>query len=220
MAEVKEVRKRATAYKLRIGEVLKGKPIIEEGGENPRLRCVELGNRQITRVNIVANIVDKYENQPSPATEGQPERKAYSNFTIDDASGQIKIKVFGEETVRFSKIVQGDTITIIGNLRFYNNELYISPEIIKTTDPRYLLVRKLELEREMPKQVDKNEAMAIKDQIIDMIRKGEEKGGIDTDEIYHTLTEVSPDIISQEIQKMLEEGLAFEPRPGKIRYLG
>ena len=30
----------------------------------------------------------------------------------------------------------------------------------------------------------------------------------------------SPEIINQEIQKMLEEGIIFEPRPGKLRWLG
>jgi len=32
--------------------------------------------------------------------------------------------------------------------------------------------------------------------------------------------EASPKIINQEIQKLLEEGIIFEPRPGKVRYLG
>ena len=29
-----------------------------------------------------------------------------------------------------------------------------------------------------------------------------------------------PDIINQEIRKLLEEGIIFEPRPGRLRYLG
>jgi len=34
------------------------------------------------------------------------------------------------------------------------------------------------------------------------------------------LRDISPIIINQEIQKLLEEGIVFEPRPGKVRYLG
>ena len=34
------------------------------------------------------------------------------------------------------------------------------------------------------------------------------------------LRDFSPGIINQEIQRLLEEGIIFEPRPGKIRYLG
>jgi len=211
-----ETIKRQTAFKLRIGDVLKGKPIIDEqkspeGQPMQRFRFLELGDKNIVRVNIVANIVDKYQSEAE---------KKYLTFTIDDASGQIRLKTFGEDTGKFQNIVQGNTVIVIGTLRFYNNEVYIAPEIIRETDPRYLLVRKLELDREKPKQVNKEEVLAIKDQIIEMIKRAEDSGGIETDQLYHTLTTVSPEIISQEIQKMLDEGLAYEPRPGKIRYLG
>jgi len=201
-----ETIQRATAYKLRIGDVLAGKPIIEED----RFNFLELGNKQVIRANIVANVIEKYESQGE---------KKYLAFTIDDASGQIRIKVFGDDVERFSNISQGDTIMIIGRLRYFNNELYIQPELIKQQDPRYLLVRKLELEKEMPKQVDKEHVKAIKDQIIDMIKQEEANGGIDIDKIIMEI-KASPEIINQEIQKLLEEGLAYEPRPGKIRYLG
>jgi len=34
------------------------------------------------------------------------------------------------------------------------------------------------------------------------------------------IRDTSPDILNQEIKKMLEEGIIFEPRPGRVRYLG
>jgi len=197
---------RATAYKLRIGDILSGKQVMD--GE--RFNFLELGNRQIIRINLVANIIEKYE------AVGE---KKYLSFTIDDASGQIRVKIFGEDVEKFRNIEQGHTVMIIGKVRFFNNELYILPEIIKPQDPRYLLVRKLELEKEKPKQVDKEQVRAVKDQIIDMIKSAEDNGGIDTDKLIMEI-KASPDIINQEIRKLLEEGLAYEPRPGKIRYLG
>jgi len=205
-AQSQELMKRATAYKLRIGDILAGKQILD----GDRFKFLELGNRQVIRVNIVANIIDKYE------SEGETK---YLSFTIDDASGQIRVKIFGEDVEKFKEISQGNTVMIIGKLRYFNNELYILPEIIKQQDPRYLLVRKLELEKEKPKQQDKQEIRAVKDQIIEMIKKAESEGGIDTDKLIMEI-KASPDIINQEIQKLLEEGLAYEPRPGKIRYLG
>lgn len=201
--------KRQTAYKLRIGEILAGKPILDTG-EMARFKFLELGNRQIYRINIVGNIVDKF------SSEGE---KKYLNLTVDDASGQIRLKIFGDDVARFSSFVQGHTILVIGTLRVYNNEVYISPEMIRQVDPRYLLVRKLELDKETPKQVNKEEVRAVKDQIIDKIKAAEEAGGIEMDKLIMEL-KASPDIINQEVQKMLEEGLAYEPRPGKIRYLG
>jgi DNA-binding transcriptional ArsR family regulator len=34
------------------------------------------------------------------------------------------------------------------------------------------------------------------------------------------LKQANPQIISQEIKKLLEEGIIYEPRPGRVRYLG
>jgi len=48
---------RATAYKLRVGDILKGKPVINE----ERFNFLELGNKQILRVNLVANVIERYE---------------------------------------------------------------------------------------------------------------------------------------------------------------
>jgi len=197
---------RQTAFKIRIGDIARGKQILE----GDRLTFLELSGKQVIRVNLVANIIDKY------VSEGE---KKYLALTIDDASGQIKIKTFGEDVDKFKEIGQGDTVMIIGVLRLFNNELYVLPEVIKTLDPRYLLVRKLELEKEIPKEIPKEERLAIKDQIINMIKSSEESGGIDVDEIILKLNS-SPDAINQEVQKLLEEGLAYEPRPGKVRYLG
>jgi len=202
--------KRNVAYKLRIGDILIGKPVTN--GE--RFSFLELGDKKIVRVNIIGNIVEKY--------DSQGETK-YISFTIDDGSGQIRLKVFGEDTEKFKDFFQGQTIVTVGLLRNWNDELYISPEIIKEMDPKYLLIRKLETEKEkavMSKPIEKEQIIAIKDKLLDMIKNSEGEGGIETDKIIMSLREFSPGIINKEIQKLLEEGIVFEPRPGKIRYLG
>jgi len=197
--------KRQTAYKLKIGDLNIGKRILDEG----RFSFLELGNKQIMRINIVANVVDKFVS----------EEKQYISLTIDDASGQIRIKIFGDSFEKFSGINQGDTVMVIGMLRFFNDELYILPEIIKNQDPRYLLVRKLELEKEKPKEMEKQEILALKDQIIDKIKQAEDAGGVEIEKIILEL-HASPDIINQEIQRALEQGMIYEPRPGILRFLG
>lgn len=200
--------KRNIAYKFRIGELLMGKPIIN----NERFSFLELGDKKIIRVNIIGNIVDKY--------EGQGESK-FLSLTLDDGSGQIKLKAFGEDSEKFSKVSQGETVAIIGVLRHWNNELYIQLEIIKNLDPRYLLIRKLELEKSKPAvQMQKTQIIAVKDHILDAIKKSEDQGGIERDSLIMNLRDTPPQIINQEIQKLLEEGIIFEPRPGKVRYLG
>lgn len=202
--------KRNIAYKFRIGDILIGKPIMN----GDRFQFLELGDKKIVRVNIIGNIVEKFN------SEGESK---FATVTLDDGSGQIKAKTFGDDTEKFNNINQGQTVILIGVLRHWNEELYINPEIIKEQDPRYLLVRKLEIEKEKAKNappVKKEQIVAIKDKILGIIRGAEENGGIDVDKIIMDLNDVSPEIINQEIKKLLEEGIIFEPRPGRVRWLG
>ncbi len=204
--------KRNIAYKLRIGDILIGKPIINQ----EKFQFLELGNKKIVRVNIIGNIVDKYQ------SEGE---KKYIFLTLDDGSGQIHLKVFGDDVEKFKEVQHGETALVIGIIRSWNNETYISPEIIKEQNPKYLLIRKLELEKsrlDFPenKPLEKEQIKALKDRILDKIKDSEKDGGIETEKIIIEIRDASPEIIAQEIQKLLEEGMIFEPRPGKIRYLG
>jgi len=200
-------RKRNTAFKLRIGDLLKGKPFMSEG----KFLFLELGDKKISRVNILANCVDKF------IQDGE---KKYASLTVDDASGQIRLKSFGDDIQEMQEITQGDTIQIIGNVREWNDEIYIIPEITKKVDPRWLLVRKLEIQnsrQDIPEnQEAKNE---LKDQIMQKIKKAEPEGGIEIDTIIMDV-EAAPDAINNEIKTLLEEGLIYEPRPGRLRYLG
>jgi RPA family protein len=209
-----EITKRETAHKLRINDLFRGKQIFEENESlNKRLRYIELGNKRIVRVNIVANVIDRYE------SEGE---RRFANITLDDGSGQIRARVFGEDVEKFKDIIQGDTLILIGLIRSFNQELYILPEILKKQDPKYLLVRKLEIEKSQPKQPtpeQKQQVKALRDEIIDKIKSAEENEGIDKEQIIMDLKD-SPELIHQEIQKLLEEGIIYEPRPGRVRYLG
>ncbi|MDP3881715.1 MAG: OB-fold nucleic acid binding domain-containing protein [Nanoarchaeota archaeon] len=198
--------KRNVAYKLKIGQILTGKPILE----SEKLKFLELGDKQVVRVNLIANIIDKY------MQEGE---KKFGSITLDDATGQIKIKSFGEDVDKFNDLNQGDTVLVIGLVRSWNNEVYLSPEIIKKKDPSFLLVRKLEVEAEEPKKKNREEMLVLKDKILDMIKEAEKEGGIDIEKIILQIKE-SPDIINEEIKRLLEDGVAYEPRPGKLRWLG
>lgn len=198
--------KRNIAYKFRIGSLLVGKPILE----NERLRFLEINNKNIVRVNIIANITDKF------VQEGE---KKYGTITLDDATGQIRVKTFGDDIEKFSQLNQGDTILIIGLLRYWNNEVYITPEIIKKKDPSFLLIRKLELEAEEPKSLDKEKLIQLKDKMLQIIKDAEKDNGVEIEKIILDLHE-PPDAINHEIKKLIEDGLVYEPRPGKLRYLG
>jgi RecG-like helicase len=206
MIENNEIRKRNIAYKLRIGDILKGKTITEA----EKFIYLQLVEKRVVRVNILANCVDKF------VQEGE---KKYVSLTIDDASGQIQLKSFGEDIGILTKVSQGDTLQIIGNVREWNGDLYIIPEVVKVVDPRWLLVRKLEIQnarKDIP--ADPSDS-PVKDLIMEKIKQAEPDGGIDIETIKLDI-EASPDTIDLEIKKLLEEGLIYEPRPGRLRYLG
>jgi DNA polymerase III alpha subunit len=203
--ELAEQRKRNIAFRIRIGDILKGKPMTDEG----KFMFLELGDKKIVRVNILANCVDKF------IQEGE---KKYGSLTIDDASGQIRLKSFGEDVEAIKEIMQGDTLQVIGNVREWNNEIYLIPEIVKKVDPRWLLVRKLEIQNQR-RDIPLTKESPLKDQIMDKIKKAEPDGGIDVDTIIMDI-EASPPAINAEIKKLLEEGQIYEPRPGRLRYLG
>lgn len=201
-----QIKKRNIAYKFRIGNIQSGKPILE----NERLKNVEIDGKPVVRVNVIANVVDKY------IQEGE---KKFGSITIDDGTGQIKGKVFGEDVEKLTPLNQGDTIMMVGLLRSWNNEVYITPEIMKKKEPSFLLIRKLEVEASQPKTLNKEKTAELKDKIITMVKQGETDGGIEIDKIILELKE-PPEIINKEIQRLLEDGIAYEPRPGKLRYLG
>ena len=80
--------------------------------------------------------------------------------------------------------------------------------------------RSKERAEKAPTVENKEQVIAIKDQILNKIKEAESEGGIEIDNIIMNLRETSPEIINQEVKKLIEEGIIFEPRPGKLRYLG
>lgn len=199
------IKKRNIAFKMRIGDILKGKSMMDNG----KFLFLELGEKKISRVNIIANCVDKYV---------QNGEKKYASLTIDDASGQLRIKAFGEDIGPVEKVIQGDTLQIVGTIREWNGEIYLLPEILKKVDPKWLLVRKLEIQN-MKKEISPENNKDLGHQIMQKIKEAEVNGGLDIDTIIMDV-QASPDSINLEIKKLLEDGLVYEPRPGRLRYLG
>jgi len=194
--------KRNIAYKLKIGDILRGKTMIED----ERFSFLELDGKRVVRINLIGSIVDKYDS----------EERNYIFLTIDDGSGQIKIKAFGDDSEKLKNINHGQIILCVGILRYFNNEIYISPEIVKNQDSKYLLLRKLEIDKQKPQTQSQGDT---KNKIIEEIKKHESEGGVETEKLIVNLNEPSQ-IVNQEIQKLFEDGMIFEPRPGVLRWLG
>ncbi|MCS7134357.1 MAG: OB-fold nucleic acid binding domain-containing protein [Candidatus Pacearchaeota archaeon] len=209
-----EFRKRFTAYKLSIGMLLEGKPIFENG----KFKTLIFNNKEIYRVNIIATVIDKFISEEKP----------YIALTIDDNTGVVRVKAFADDVVLLKNIEIGDTILVIGLLRYFGEELYILPEIVKVLDPKWLLARRLELMEEyktLYEETKKFERMiketskeSLREKLLEMIAKAEPQGGISIEQLI-LMSEEPPEQINREIETLLEEGVIFESKPGFVRIL-
>lgn len=107
-----------------------------------------LNNKKISRVNIVATVIQKFEN----------EELTYANITVDDGSSDIRIKAWAADIDLISNLKVGDLILVVGRIKQYNDEIYIVPEIVKKVHPNWELVHKSILLQE-PKQEYKKEVV-------------------------------------------------------------
>ena len=124
---------RLTAYKVWISDLINS-PYIEMQGEFES-NYIEVKDKQISRANIIATIVNKFES----------EDKNYVSLTLDDNSEEIRVKACREDTKLINNFNSGDLIFIVARVRKYNDELYLLPEIVKQINPNWEVARRLEL---------------------------------------------------------------------------
>ena len=136
MEPPKETQKRQIAYKISIKDIFQGKYVQQEGW-NPNY-IESFDGKKISRVNIIGIVLSKEDNQET----------SYKSILIDDGSGTISAKSFGEDSGILQNIQIGDPVLIIGRIKEYNSELHILIEIIKKLeDPKWIEIRKIELEK-------------------------------------------------------------------------
>ena len=126
---------RRTAYKLWVSNIVNSEQAVDAGRFIGLHVNIDNKSVNVSRVNVIANVIDKF-------VSGKGN---FASLTLDDSSGTVRLKVFNPKLVEEFNI--GDTILVVGQLRLYNNEVYIAPEIIKHVEPLWLLARKLELEK-------------------------------------------------------------------------
>ena len=123
---------RHIAVKTAIINLVEGK--YTQDGDNEAGYILNLSGEKIKRVNIIAIIVHK-------EIVG-----SITNLLIDDGAGKIMVRQF-EENKSLADVEIGNIVLIVGKVRVYNQEKYISPEIIKKTNHQWLKVRSLELKK-------------------------------------------------------------------------
>ncbi|MEK6963168.1 MAG: hypothetical protein AABX70_01980 [Nanoarchaeota archaeon] len=199
---------RQTAYKCPVSYLIKGHYIQKEGWE-PSYVETPLGN--ISRANLTGVII------------GQEER----SLILDDGTGQIRLTSF-EENTSFLNIRIGDHVLTIGRPRLYQDHIYLNVEIIKKIDPKWLLLRKAELEGIKPiltpsqavpapsLSLPTEPAPSVGEQILAQIKQLDTGEGADIDEVLKAINAENGEKV---IRMLLQEGEVYEIKPGKLKLL-
>lgn len=201
--EQKTFQKRQVAYKVRVSDILNSSFAKDEFSAGH----IKLNGINVSRINIIGTLVYKSEEQN------------YSSSVIDDASGKISLKTFGNSNI-FAKIDVGDFVLVIGKVREFNNEKYVMPEILRKIGIEWMNLRKIELEN-LKHTVDENkseELIAIddNDEIYSLIKNLDNGDGVSFEDIIKNSATGKAEAM---ISKLLENGDVFEIKPGKLKVL-
>ncbi len=126
---------RSTAVKIRIKDIVDGEFVRSTERWEPNYVVTSFNDR-VSRVRILGSVVSKFVSDD----------KNYSTVTLDDGSDTITVRTFEEERELLEGIDLGDMVDVVGKVKDYQEERYITPESMwKLDDPNWELVRKLEL---------------------------------------------------------------------------
>ncbi|MBI4015851.1 MAG: hypothetical protein HY362_04000 [Candidatus Aenigmarchaeota archaeon] len=127
-------KKRLTAKKAGIEEIVKGKFVKKSGFESSYI-ITSLG-RRMSRIRTLGLIVDKFVSE-----DGN-----YGSITLDDGSDTLRCKVFVNIKM-LEGFKSGDLVDVTGKVREYNGEVYLAPEIIRGVTSNFETLRVLELKK-------------------------------------------------------------------------
>jgi len=204
---------RMTARKIRVADITNGKWVKNEGLEPSFI--VTPSGEQVSRARIMGTVVSKFVS----------EDENFASITVDDSTDTIRAKTF--KTAKPLDVIQiGDMVDLIGKVREYNAEVYIMPEIVrKITDPNLELLRRLELIVKYKNQQKgeapatqfvsaKEDRSALKKKVMEVIET--DRAGVAYAKILEMVNMPETQIESV-VNEFLEEGICYEPTPGKIK---
>ncbi len=230
--------KRATAIKLHINHLISGSHVKDEGNN-----YIETAfGLPVSRVRILGTIVGKW--MPYAKNGAQTDKKPQASLTLDDCTETIRIKAWTEEIKKFEGFEIGDIVDIIGHVREYETEIYITPEIIKKIeDPNWELVRELEIiefldkithqtklqpissitQRSDSKDLDtvnpkSKEKGFFKDQIVELINQLDESKGVSLSDLKENI-KMAEDDFQDALKELINEGTIYQPSQGRYKIL-
>tara|TARA_Y100000034_G_C6845777_1_gene383142 strand:+ start:330 stop:941 length:612 start_codon:yes stop_codon:yes gene_type:complete len=202
MAEEQTIQPRQTAYKVSINSILNGKYIQQEGWQP---NYIEINGKQVSRVNVIAALVDKQQTE------------TLSTITLDDGTGAIQAKAFNEDTKKLNELNIGDVLLLIGRPRNYNNQLFVSVEIARKMDPLWGKIRKSELGDE-PVTQETSQEKSPNEELIKTVSELDSGQGAETTQVLNKLN-LEEQQGQALISELIKEGNIYEPKPGYLKSL-
>ena len=214
---------RSTAYRIRIADIINTQ-LIKQEGFNPSY--IELGQNQVSRVNLISTVVGKYTSDD----------ENYSALTLDDGTETIRVKGFGPEVLKLKNVNVGQIIRLVGKIKEYNDEKYLTCEVASTLDPNWIIVNELELGKpvpiekkvpvekpsensvEQPITADSSGEENLNIKILNLI-KSEDKGDGAMMEIILSKSGLSDEAAKDVLFALLKSGEIFEPKKGILKIL-
>ncbi|MBU2589876.1 MAG: hypothetical protein KKA65_02080 [Nanoarchaeota archaeon] len=208
--------KRQTAYKLWINNILSSTQKLTNEG----MRYFQVGDKEVVRVNLIAIVINRYDNETGN----------YSVVTIDDGSGQIRIKAWEDDVKFLNHIDTGSVVLVIARLFESNGEIFLRPEIVRPMEDEWAFVRKLELERQFGKVSSDERVLAVteekisekiepsivaREKVYHFVEKAPDNG-IEVSELVKK-TKLKESDVEKAIEELLREGELYNPRPGFVK---
>ncbi len=224
-----EQQARQVAYKVPIVTLLKNE-FIQQEGWNPNY--ININENHVSRINLIATVIDKQTSE------------SLITLTLDDSTSTIQARAFNEDIRKATDINVGDPVLLIGRPRKYNEQLFVTIEVVKKMDPIWTKIRKLELQKnfnldssgektviqETPTETQSGAEAGIErvsssslnesgDKILNLIKDLDDGDGADLNQVI-TKSGLTEQQVQPVIEELIKLGEIYEPKPSKIKILG
>jgi RPA family protein len=205
----------APARKVLIEDIQKGE--YREATDEEPAHIVTAWGEKTSRVRVLGTVVDK----------AVDERLCF--LFLDDETGVISLRAWGEEAKELEKYELGDLLDVIGKVREFSGEIYLQPELImRVEDPNQETLRLLEIVRArkkmlaagalpVPKETAQVQVVpSIEKEVESAIRRLDRGGGVTVEEVAAEL-KIPKEEAWEGIRLLLALGTAYEFKEGRYK---
>ncbi|MCD6381293.1 MAG: hypothetical protein J7L50_03100 [Candidatus Odinarchaeota archaeon] len=201
---MKGVRKRVTAKKLFIKEVVELRVLETEEG---RVKFISpFSGKSVSRVHLSGTIINVF-----PMDE---ESRNFLFLTIYDGTGTLRLKMWGSEKEMAKGLTVGDVVDVVGKVKLYQEEVYVSPEVIrKVEDPNLELMRWAEILESKVEEM-RNDLNQVMNKVYKIIKVEDRGKGVSFSLIRNRMFFIPLGLLEDAIRRMIDNGDIYETSDG------